>query len=401
MKLFSKILLVLFMASLARARGSVSPDRQDCSASNLAIKTQLSCVSCALKNMGRPVDDNYLALIGLVVRENVALLPGDEKTTFKNPSRSRIDGTSNEVKQSDGGPIEFTARAKYQRGVLQILLAGGYCAPGKVKAPKSDYANVIERVNSTDVAYGDGKKKRDKAAVELGQANFSTVSDEFYTRNKKDGKSFLEWKPSDQRDFFRNRRKSALSRGSAEDSYLTKSEMPSCLADIEANYSALSTDEETYATCTAVYDRCGIATLPHDDGKNAGALYRDNGARVGGDWCASVYGKPGFRQDGTPLPPFEDVDPKKITYIKSVGEIKTDGKRYWNSQDGTSIDASRITYDGKGNMIIPLNAINRNPTTLPVTNPTPTSTPTWSNSPSNAKQEATPANQALPSVPPK
>lgn len=302
MNLILNVILISVVAIFAQAKIEDPRDLTDCTVSELTVKTNLACVSCALQRVKRPVDDKYLALMGLLVRENVALFPSKSKITSEQPTRSSLVNNTSHIEPGDKnvGDVKFTARGQYQRFTMQMLLASGYCAPGKVKSTASGYENVMSRIRSDEYVVGWSTdkflekkekakvKEREAAAKELGHSNWTNAKRDFFM--DKDGVDFFELDFEQQKEFYRGRRLSALTRHG--DSQIPKTDIGECLNDIDSNYSKpYSSAEESYVACRAIYDACGINTDPL-----TGDTRRKNAAGqevlVGGDPCKKFYKKP-------------------------------------------------------------------------------------------------------------
>lgn len=359
--------------AFAQAEPAYEGNKEVCTSSDFINKTHLSCIACGLKKAGRPVpDDHYLALMGLLVRENTSLFPDEKnpkfnKTTQRGDRRRSINGRSSQIVETKDGPVELTAKAQMQKNTIQLMLASGYCAQGKVK-PKvkgknneNTYANFVDRMNSDEAPVtGEVKKKRNLAAKELGQSDWDNAKDEFLY--DVEGSSFFTLPFEQQQEFYKKRRSSTS--GHSDEGYRPRSEISDCLADIEQNYTPkYSSSSDAYTACTAIYDECGIATNPNDNDNTI-----RNGKRVGGDWCGTIYkkaasppkGNPtsGLREDGTPPAPIVDKS------FRSLGEVFQQGDNIVGPE-GT-IDMSKVIKNPDGSITIPKNAIKlKQPASLP------------------------------------
>jgi hypothetical protein len=322
MNLLLKILIISLVAVFAQAETTIDSEGT-CLTSELLQKTHLSCVSCALKKIGRPVpDDHFLAMFGLIARENTALFDdekpvftSDGKTKTKNLKRRDLHSNSSEIKNSPAGPVEFTARAVYQKNVTQMLLASGYCTEGKIKPKqKGKYSNLYSRINSDQFAVGKQVDERDEAFREIGHERSSSVMRDFFMKDSKE-KSFLSMSFEEQQEFFKGRRKSMTQR--REDSSDSKSDIIDCVNDIDQNYTH-NKAQDSYDACRAIFDGCEIGTTPRE-GDKGGQIYRENKARVGGDWCATKY-----KVAAAPTPEKTTPAPAPSTGDKNVTRAPTD-----------------------------------------------------------------------------
>ncbi len=403
--LFKGVLISLY--AISTFAKSVEKDEDVCTSTELLRKTHLACVSCALKKLGRPLpDNNYLAMMGLLVRENAALFVDEQNPNYKKPGRRDLKTNKSEIVDSGSGPVELTTRAQYQKSVIQMILAGGYCTQGKVKPKVKDntYANVISRINSDKFAIDrKDKKEREKAINELGYSDWDLAKHEFYDDSK--DKSFFGLSFEDQKTFYKNRRTSSLNKHYSNqygDTYGTpENELADCLKDIDANYTPVySSPQDSYVACHAIYDGCEIATTPQGDEANgAGEIYRKDSqgrdVRVGGDWCATKYQsgrtlaerkdpiknntvpqeKNVVRSDGTPLAPVVDKS------FRSLGEVtmSADGKIVSGADgdiDMTKVEVIRASENNRGGIFIPFEAIKtKNPNAI-IGNPVQANPPT-------------------------
>lgn len=309
MKILSTLSIFVFLFSFAEAKTEISEDGS-CITSTLLQKTYLSCIACGLAKAGRPApDENYLTMLGMLTREKVDLFPNEKKNEKNKAFRWGLGtGHANTI-GSPSAPVEFTVQAQYQSSVLQNLLAAGYCTEGKIKSRRAnnDYSNTVERIRS-DIyivppksgspgierdLYKQAMKNRDEASKELGFSSWEDATEELFVNDP----TFYKMTFAQQKKIFDERRTKALKRDS--NSFVSESEIKDCLQDIQTNYSTtLANDQESYKTCRAIYDECGIATVPRDSGTEAGSIYRtvkadgkDVKVRVGGDWCNSKYPK--------------------------------------------------------------------------------------------------------------
>tara|TARA_B110001454_G_C12723310_1_gene436556 strand:+ start:38822 stop:39205 length:384 start_codon:yes stop_codon:yes gene_type:complete len=121
MKLFFKITLMSLAFTLAQAEPAYEGDKDACFSSDFINKTHLSCIACGLKKAGRPApDDHYLALMGLLVRENTSLFPDEtnpkfNKTTQRGDRRRSINGGLSQTVETKDGPVKLTAKAQMQK----------------------------------------------------------------------------------------------------------------------------------------------------------------------------------------------------------------------------------------------------------------------------------------------
>lgn len=292
MKLVFKI--IIFSLSIASAQ----ENSINCSPSEMLIQSHLSCVSCALEKIGRPVpDDNFLGLMGLMARENFEFSDNErsesqKRKNIKNSSktdlhyRESLKSNPSIIKDHGAGPVEYTLRGEYQKKVIQMLLASGYCGKGKIKSnnSSSNYENFMNRINAnTFVVSKDEAKQREVALKELGlnqSTDWESATDVFLMKG-----DLTSLKFEDQQSFYKQKRP-----------YPTAIGLSSCLTDIKSNYeSKYPSSEDAYEACTAIYDGCGIAATPQIDGEGGQIKRKDkNGftVRVGGDWCAKLYKKP-------------------------------------------------------------------------------------------------------------
>lgn len=383
MRLFLKIALMSFFIAAAQAAEPAyegDKDSEACTPSSFINKSYLSCVVCGLKKAGRPApDEHFVALLGLLVRENTALFEDEVNPKQKtNESRRSIVLNKGKEEKSSKGPVEFTARAQMQKNTLQMLLSSGYCTQGKIKSKvkNTDYSNFVERMKSDQHPVSDANKKiRQKAVQELGFSDWDNAREQLLYNTK--GSSFFALPFEEQKEFYKNKRTSALN--NSEDSPRTDSDITNCLKDIEQNYApAYSSAEDTYATCKVVYDECKIASIPDSDEQ----IYYDKEKkqRVGGDWCAKKY-KPetpvlakkpnditapaaGINGDKTGPAAKEKLAPVEDKSFKSLGETYEQGGLI-HGREGT-IDPSKVVRTKDG-FFIPNSAIQRKqPASAPV-----------------------------------
>lgn len=368
MRLLFKIVLMSFVIAVAQA-DQYEGDGVAPSSSDFIVKTHLSCIVSGLKKAGRPApDEHFLAMMGLLVRENTSLFEDERDPKFKNQSRRSMATNQSVIKQdSKGRSIEFTTRAQVQKNTMQLLLASGYCTQGKIKSKSKDtnYSNYIERMNSDlHPVLNSVKDIRKNAIKELGHNSWGSTQELFLYD---DGASFFALPFEKQQEFYTKKRKSALAGSTDRYDKFAKTDIPDCLRDIKDNYiPAYSSAEDTYTACKAIYDECGIASNPNAP-EGTDGLYFDTAKRerVGGDWCASKYKTatvaPGLTKSTDaaatkgPASSTATVPAQPTTSF----EVIQQGNTYTGPRG--SFDASKMRQLPNGDYIIPKDAIYQNP----------------------------------------
>lgn len=393
MKILLNVLFFVVLYSFAQAdekKITRSPaEYAGCGESELVKTAKLSCVYCGLKKINRPLpDDNYLAMMGLLVREKTDLFEDEKKHVGKHSRRRPLSSDYSHPVPSKSGTVIYSASTIYQKSVLKMLLSAGYCSPGKVKSKSPDtmYKHFASRIDSDKYPeYAQSKKekadgdkseedKHETAVKELGFSSWDKALDSLWIDGT--GKvPFFTRSFENQKESYKNIRSReigkvssrAIRRGETAES----SDIYNCLQDIEQNYApTYFSNEKANEACNAIYDECKIAT------DESGNIRRSNKARVGGDFCDDQYklatapvlsatpkegsdnksnvdpaGKNAVRSDGTPLAPVEDKS------FRSMGNgllMSHDGKVI--DEQGNSLDTRKVIQNKDGSITIPKDA---------------------------------------------
>lgn len=285
-KTIFKILIVFFSFSQATAKDQTE------ATTKMLSESRLSCISDALTKMGKPIDTNYLALLGLIAREKSVLIGTIDNTDPKKSGQLRAHFDSVEIKSNSGGDIQYTGAMNYQMNVIKMLTSAGYCSPGKVSTKETNYEKYIHRMGKDrQISKYDDSSDRNDALSEIGVSGLMTnwndvmknyFIDKFLPENKdKNVKDFFSMTHKERQEFYKGKRTGALAN--------TNSALgiKDCLQDIESQKAA-DVDADAYKVCDAIYFECGIATTV-PEGSGRGELFRLNNkgqsVRVGGDWC--------------------------------------------------------------------------------------------------------------------
>ncbi|MBL7544199.1 MAG: hypothetical protein JNL11_10295 [Bdellovibrionaceae bacterium] len=291
---------------------------------------RLTCISEALKKMNKPIDDNYLALLGLIVREKAILVDSIDSPSNKKTTR-RSDFDSPDIKETKNGPVYFSGAMNYQMNVIRMLTSAGYCTPGKIKSrnESAKYENYMERIQSVNSVAGNiFTDPRNAALKEVGvSASWGNVLQElFIDKDSQNKKDLFTMSHTERSAFYANKRRSVLNRGRDYIGSSSDLGIKDCFEDIQNNFeSSFSKSEEAYKLCDAIYYECGIATnLPERDER--GELFRplqENGktymVRVGGDWCAKEFG-------GRPADYLSKNAPPNTLVVKKAADSKPAAK---------------------------------------------------------------------------
>lgn len=380
--------LSLMMTSLYADDLADYVDNCNANSSTLMKTSHLSCVVCGLKRAGMPApDENYLALMGLIARESTVLFD-DEKIVAgqKNPPLRRGLGTDQGMEFGENKPVWLSAKMQYQKEVLKMVLAGGYCKKGTIENKNTNFAKYSSVLNSVDHTYkAEQLNDRQAAYGELGHptalVSYQNIVEKYFpiTNNQlitSKNNSYDE----QVRLFTENRKHQRDSRNNiaaGEKSHVTrttpKGDFDACLDDIDNNYAKDNLNvEKARKACEIVYDSCGIAVVPDNDDL-AGATHRKdsngNMVRVGGNWCAQYY--PVTKKTKpppaavTPAPAIVTANGLKVNQQGQLIPIPTTGAGASSTStvttdSGFCVDLSKGYYDGN-NYVIPGGAVYRTP----------------------------------------
>lgn len=293
--------LISFIFSLLFVSFSYAEEEsKTCKGSALLEHTHLSCMSCALEKKGLPVpDDRFLASLGFAARENTLFLPkfetGSKRLNFDSPyvqAAKNKDGSH--YLDKHGNEVLFTVKNQYHNYVMEMLLAGGYCAKDAFKKASKDekYKELRARINSEKfVNTWSDKLTRYNAARELGANSWEELSNTFFVSKSENGNSFPNMSFAKQRDELKNRRVE----------YLKKNQ-----SIFQSDYNSTSgpiSSQDFYTNCFQTLEKTEVPTeiVQNESREICGAIYDECGIPQVGNPCLAKY------------PPAKEPLPKKIT----------------------------------------------------------------------------------------